>query len=385
MRTSLAQASERSCAHADGRSLHWAGRSSPHFPPPLSLSCRYLEKYEKVHHFGEDDEESQPGNPKASHPVGAIPNSYNYQQHIVSGTGSAVFRNHSAALPASFKFSFHAFGWSRTIRHWNKHCRLLNVREQKEGERRSLINAHMLTSVSTTNLTGKIFSRLGSVMQCLIVAPFNIATLRLGGIVWLSSEGFAFKEMVCWFNQKPSPLCWVFSCSRKEKQQRGSRSVRLRVSGQTFFFKPPLLMFYSSASSLEICQRRQQLQQQQTSNNLRRLCVAWMKVCTTRRLIDWKAAQTWFRPTWSVCDLLVKEAGLRSSAPWDENLQSHRRKLSLAVKQNWLESSSLLPTLQTSLICLCDLKSLCIAFDYSLTHSVLPSPCRTHLRLNRSF
>lgn len=42
-----------------------------------------------MHHFGEDDEESQPGNPKASHPVGAIPNSYNYQQHIVSGTGSA--------------------------------------------------------------------------------------------------------------------------------------------------------------------------------------------------------------------------------------------------------------------------------------------------------
>uniref|UniRef100_H3CJQ7 AT-rich interactive domain 2 n=1 Tax=Tetraodon nigroviridis TaxID=99883 RepID=H3CJQ7_TETNG len=45
---------------------------------------RYLEKYEKVHHFGEDDEESQPGNPKASLPVGAIPNSYNYQQHVVS-------------------------------------------------------------------------------------------------------------------------------------------------------------------------------------------------------------------------------------------------------------------------------------------------------------
>ncbi|XP_069556259.1 AT-rich interactive domain-containing protein 2 [Brachyistius frenatus] len=45
---------------------------------------RYLEKYEKVHHFGEDDEESQPGNPKASLPIGAIPNSYNYQQHIVS-------------------------------------------------------------------------------------------------------------------------------------------------------------------------------------------------------------------------------------------------------------------------------------------------------------
>ncbi|XP_058480698.1 AT-rich interactive domain-containing protein 2 [Solea solea] len=45
---------------------------------------RYLEKYEKVHHFGEDEEEAQPGNPKASLPIGAIPNSYNYQQHIVS-------------------------------------------------------------------------------------------------------------------------------------------------------------------------------------------------------------------------------------------------------------------------------------------------------------
>ncbi|KAM4569395.1 AT-rich interactive domain-containing protein 2 isoform 1-T2 [Odontesthes bonariensis] len=45
---------------------------------------RYLEKYEKVHHFGEDDEEAQPGNPKASLPVGAIPSSYNYQQHVVS-------------------------------------------------------------------------------------------------------------------------------------------------------------------------------------------------------------------------------------------------------------------------------------------------------------
>lgn len=49
---------------------------------------RYLEKYEKVHHFGEDDEESQPGNPKASLPVGAIPSSYNYQQHVVSGRDS---------------------------------------------------------------------------------------------------------------------------------------------------------------------------------------------------------------------------------------------------------------------------------------------------------
>uniref|UniRef100_A0A672HEN0 ARID domain-containing protein n=1 Tax=Salarias fasciatus TaxID=181472 RepID=A0A672HEN0_SALFA len=49
------------------------------------LPHRYLEKYEKVHHFGEDDEEAQPGNPKASLPIGAIPNSYNYQQHVVSG------------------------------------------------------------------------------------------------------------------------------------------------------------------------------------------------------------------------------------------------------------------------------------------------------------
>ncbi|KAI4803321.1 hypothetical protein KUCAC02_006872 [Chaenocephalus aceratus] len=45
---------------------------------------RYLEKYEKVHHFGEDDEETQPGNPKNLLPIGAIPSSYNYQQHSVS-------------------------------------------------------------------------------------------------------------------------------------------------------------------------------------------------------------------------------------------------------------------------------------------------------------
>ncbi|XP_054656691.1 AT-rich interactive domain-containing protein 2 [Dunckerocampus dactyliophorus] len=45
---------------------------------------RYLEKYERVHHFGEDDDEAQPGNPKTSLPVGAIPTSYNYQQHVVS-------------------------------------------------------------------------------------------------------------------------------------------------------------------------------------------------------------------------------------------------------------------------------------------------------------
>ncbi|MED6241869.1 AT-rich interactive domain-containing protein 2 [Ataeniobius toweri] len=53
---------------------------------------RYLEKYEKVHHFGEDDEEAQPGNPKASLPVGAIPSSYNYQQHVVSGEPSVLLR-----------------------------------------------------------------------------------------------------------------------------------------------------------------------------------------------------------------------------------------------------------------------------------------------------
>ncbi|XP_041934208.1 AT-rich interactive domain-containing protein 2 isoform X2 [Alosa sapidissima] len=45
---------------------------------------RYLEKYEKVHHFGEDDDDVQPGNPKPSLPIGAIPCSYNYQQHSVS-------------------------------------------------------------------------------------------------------------------------------------------------------------------------------------------------------------------------------------------------------------------------------------------------------------
>ncbi|XP_069832054.1 AT-rich interactive domain-containing protein 2 [Dendropsophus ebraccatus] len=44
---------------------------------------RYLEKYEKVHHFGEDDDEVQPGNPKPQLPIGAIPCTYNYQQHVV--------------------------------------------------------------------------------------------------------------------------------------------------------------------------------------------------------------------------------------------------------------------------------------------------------------
>uniref|UniRef100_A0A2K6ENH3 AT-rich interactive domain-containing protein 2 n=1 Tax=Propithecus coquereli TaxID=379532 RepID=A0A2K6ENH3_PROCO len=49
---------------------------------------RYLEKYEKVHHFGEDDDEVPPGNPKPQLPIGAIPSSYNYQQHSVSGWGA---------------------------------------------------------------------------------------------------------------------------------------------------------------------------------------------------------------------------------------------------------------------------------------------------------
>ncbi|KAM9311151.1 AT-rich interactive domain-containing protein 2 isoform 2-T2 [Gastrophryne carolinensis] len=44
---------------------------------------RYLEKYEKVHHFGEDDDEVQPGNPKQQLPIGAIPCAYNYQQHVI--------------------------------------------------------------------------------------------------------------------------------------------------------------------------------------------------------------------------------------------------------------------------------------------------------------
>lgn len=52
--------------------------------------CSYLEKYEKVHHFGEEDEEQQAGNPKSLLPIGAIPTSYNYQQHTVSGTDEPV-------------------------------------------------------------------------------------------------------------------------------------------------------------------------------------------------------------------------------------------------------------------------------------------------------
>ncbi|KAB0357133.1 hypothetical protein FD754_001289, partial [Muntiacus muntjak] len=44
----------------------------------------YNDHYEKVHHFGEDDDEVPPGNPKPQLPIGAIPSSYNYQQHSVS-------------------------------------------------------------------------------------------------------------------------------------------------------------------------------------------------------------------------------------------------------------------------------------------------------------
>ncbi|XP_012493843.1 PREDICTED: AT-rich interactive domain-containing protein 2 [Propithecus coquereli] len=51
---------------------------------------RYLEKYEKVHHFGEDDDEVPPGNPKPQLPIGAIPSSYNYQQHSVSGLDKCI-------------------------------------------------------------------------------------------------------------------------------------------------------------------------------------------------------------------------------------------------------------------------------------------------------
>ncbi|KAG9490239.1 hypothetical protein GDO78_005889 [Eleutherodactylus coqui] len=50
---------------------------------PTTSVGDYLEKYEKVHHFGEDDDEVQPGNPKPQLPIGAIPCTYNYQQHIV--------------------------------------------------------------------------------------------------------------------------------------------------------------------------------------------------------------------------------------------------------------------------------------------------------------
>uniref|UniRef100_A0A4W3JF80 AT-rich interactive domain 2 n=1 Tax=Callorhinchus milii TaxID=7868 RepID=A0A4W3JF80_CALMI len=44
---------------------------------------RYLEVYEKVHHFGEDDDEPGPGL-RVPVPVGGVPSSYNYQQHFLS-------------------------------------------------------------------------------------------------------------------------------------------------------------------------------------------------------------------------------------------------------------------------------------------------------------
>lgn len=79
----------------------------------FSFVYRYLEKYEKVHHFGEDDDEVQPGNPKPSLPIGAIPCSYNYQQHTVSGKAFPLFykvslNNHKAM------FGQNLVGWART-------------------------------------------------------------------------------------------------------------------------------------------------------------------------------------------------------------------------------------------------------------------------------
>ncbi|GCB60818.1 hypothetical protein scyTo_0011197, partial [Scyliorhinus torazame] len=44
----------------------------------------YLEAYEKVHHFGEDDDELSSGNQRGPVPVGGVPSSYSYQQHILS-------------------------------------------------------------------------------------------------------------------------------------------------------------------------------------------------------------------------------------------------------------------------------------------------------------
>lgn len=45
---------------------------------------RYLEAYEKVHHFGEDDDELGSGGQRVQVPVGGVPSSYSYQQHIFS-------------------------------------------------------------------------------------------------------------------------------------------------------------------------------------------------------------------------------------------------------------------------------------------------------------
>lgn len=83
----------------------------PVFPLSLFPPHRYLEKYEKVHHFGEDDEEAQPGNPKASLPIGAIPNSYNYQQHIVSGKVLSVITVFLCHVQVS-SFCLHTFSFS---------------------------------------------------------------------------------------------------------------------------------------------------------------------------------------------------------------------------------------------------------------------------------
>lgn len=94
------------CLHNEKKQIlrhSWLGKRVEHkFTPSKTwlIACffcffsslhRYLEKYEKVHHFGEDDEEAQPGNPKASLPIGAIPSSYNYQQHSVSGRNWICF------------------------------------------------------------------------------------------------------------------------------------------------------------------------------------------------------------------------------------------------------------------------------------------------------
>lgn len=91
-----------------------------------------------MHHFGEDDEESQPGNPKASHPVGAIPNSYNYQQHIVSGTGFSFFpnpfRNDSSPV---LKFHFILLVKTEKI---DAKTNILNPVNERETKRASLVD-----------------------------------------------------------------------------------------------------------------------------------------------------------------------------------------------------------------------------------------------------
>lgn len=108
----------QTCSKIDGNQV------LAHHLTVSSFPRRYLEKYEKVHHFGEDDEESQPGNPKASLPIGAIPNSYNYQQHIVSGEpmsrswcseALAAFTSSpfaSVSVLSAFSFCLHNFSFS---------------------------------------------------------------------------------------------------------------------------------------------------------------------------------------------------------------------------------------------------------------------------------